>query len=377
MTARNPNPPPRPRVVHVVESLQTGGLERLVIDMVKSRPGGRASVVCLRELGDLGLAYRDDIPPAEVVGMERGPFSTLRALRRHIRGMRADVVHCHNSLAHLYGALAALASGPLPVVFTKHGTYFALRGRDARLNRVLLRRTQIVAVSEEVAAVMRGVSPQGTRPVQVIANGISLEPFDGLPEREAARRQLGLPVEGYLVGMVSRFAPRKGHDCLVEAFHDLLRDLPAARLVLVGDGPTQGVVKNTVTAEGLDGAVTFLGQRADVPTILSALDVFVLPSENEGMPMSILEAMAARLPVIATSVGGVPQLVANHVTGVLVPPMSRADLARAMLVLGRDRERRQDMGVAGRRRVEERYSVLRTLQAYEGLYSQLLGRKHD
>ena len=363
------------RVVHVVDSLDIGGLERLVHDMAIARGGERTSVACLVSVGLFGEALRKQGIRVELIGTKNGFVPTVWRMWRHLRRIRPDVVHCHNFFAHLTGSLGARLAGDIPVVMTKHGAGVPGTGLGSRLNRFLVRRADVVAVSREAMDLMKAWIPAGSRPVRYIANGISLAPYENLPARDEARAQLNLPAGGFIVGIVARMTGLKGHVLLIEVFARLLEKFPGALLLIVGDGAGLGVVRARIQALGLEQSVLVMGARSDVPTILAAMDVFCLPSEMEGMPMTVLEAMAAALPVVASNVGGIPAVVEAGRTGLIVPARAPEELEAALLALAIDPGRAREMGGAGRERLLEKFSLEQTISAYEDLYREASERR--
>ena len=362
------------RVVHVVDSLEIGGLERLVHDMAIARGGDRTSVACLVSVGPFGEALRKQGIRVELIGKENGSLATVWRMWKHLRWLQPDLVHCHNLTTLRYGAMAARLAGDLPVVMTKHGTVVTRTGVTRRLNRFLIRRADVVAVSREAMDIMDAWMPEDSRPVRCIANGISVVPFEDLPSREEARAQLGRPTPSFVVGIVARVTPDKGHLVLVDAFAGILNKIPGALLLIVGDGVWLPTVKARIRELGLERSVLALGERQDVPAILAALDVFCLPSETEGMPMTVLEAMAAGLPVVASKVGGIPEVVEEGRTGIMVPPLEVEVLSAALLALAGDPVRAREMGRAGRARLLKEFSLEQALIAYEGVYREAVGR---
>ena len=360
------------RVVHLVPSLEIGGLERVVYEMVLESRALAPTVVCLTQLGALGVELQARGIPVQVLGMERGPLVTLGRLCVRLRSLRPAVLHCHNLLSHLYGGLAARLCRIPHVVLTKHGAFLPSSGFSWHLNRWLLKRSHVVAVSAEIRARMTGlIPPNGTGSLRYIPNGISLTPYSRLPDRREARRRLGWSETDYLLGMVARLSEGKDHPGLLQALQRVRQTVPQARLILVGDGPMRERIEGTIRQLELDDAVVLLGERRDIPQILAALDVFVLASESEGIPLTILEAMAADLPVLATAVGGIPEVVIPDETGLLVPPQSPQLLADAILTLLRDPNRARRMGAAGCNRVKQQFDVKKVVGSYEALYERL------
>jgi glycosyltransferase involved in cell wall biosynthesis len=282
-----------------------------------------------------------------------------------------DVVHCHHYSSFVYGQLSAsLWSGP-PVVFTEHGRLSdAAPSRKRRLVNPIIGwlPSAVYAVSEDLRRHMVAEGfPQSQ--VHVVHNGIDPGPQVSGTERRAARAALGLPEDALVVGTVGRLDPVKDFETLIRGFAECADRLPRARLVIVGEGPERASLEAVARDSGLDGLVVFTGHRQDVRALLPAFDLFVNSSIHEGISLTILEAMAARVPVIATSVGGNPEIVTAD-TGVLVPARSPESIARALLELAGDETVRSRMSKAGRARVERSFSAERMFRHYLQSYEQ-------
>jgi glycosyltransferase involved in cell wall biosynthesis len=210
-----------------------------------------------------------------------------------------------------------------------------------------------------------------------IYNGVDVTrfPVASVQATAQARRAIGMPVGVPLVGSLGRLHPQKGFSDLLTAFAQVRQRVSSVRLFVAGDGELRDDLEAQARSLGIAAAVTFAGVRADVSEILAALDVFVLPSLWEGMPNAVLEAMAAGLPVVATAVGGTPEVVVDRVTGLLVPPQDPGALARAIERLLRDPGLRRTMGRAGRRRVERHFHIQETVRQVQDLYEALLRDK--
>lgn len=237
----------------------------------------------------------------------------------------------------------------------------------------------MVAVSKEVyqAEVQRsGIDP---KKVTMIPSGVQVQRFiDPDPaSTEQLREAWGIQPRTHLIGTVGRFVPPKGHTYLLDAIVRLQSQFPDVKTLVVGDGALLRPMEEKAQALGLSDAVVFTGIRRDVPEILALLDVFVLPSLWEGLPIALLEAMAAGLPVVATRVGGVPEVVEDGVTGLLVPPRDPDALAEAITRLLRDPDLRCKMGQAGRERVESEFSVEKMVRKTETLYEEVLTHERE
>jgi glycosyltransferase involved in cell wall biosynthesis len=359
-----------PRVIHLVESLEIGGAEKLVCDFVIGRGADRTSVICLEVIGALGESLRAQGFRVDLVGM-KGRWTTIQRLRGMLQRERPDILHCHNFTAHLYGAIAARLVGGIRVLMTKHGALVPARSLVGLVNRWLAGTTQVVAVSMEAVQVMKPWE-RPAKPILYIANGISLRPYENPISRDAARTRLGWPRDVFMVGIVARVTAIKGHVRLVESFSRILPRIPGAMLVIVGDGAARASVEQRIDQLGLESSVYFLGERQDVPLILAALNVFCLPSETEGMPITLLEAMAASRPVVVSTVGAIPKVVDDGVSGILISPFDSDALDTALLKLAGDPQLAASMGQAGQRRVERDFSSTTALRNYETLYEQMM-----
>ncbi len=351
----------RLRVAHVTLGLDVGGQEKLLVEFARCADRRRFDLHFV-SLGGRG-ALAGDLEawgwPVEALGEPSGfrPGLVLR-LARLFRARRIDVVHTHDERPHIYGAFAARLAGVRRLIHTRHhGMAFRLTPRQAGLVRLAARLTdRFVCVSADSArqAVRHGVSP---RTVRVLWNGIDLTQFEPPVHRG-----------GGPVVTVARLSPEKDIDTLLKAAALAAAEDAAFRLEIAGDGPCMADLRRTAAELGLNGCVTFHGQVRDVPALLARAGLFVLSSRTEGVSLTLLEAMASGLAVVATRVGGNPEVVADGETGLLVPPGDPAALAAAILHLRRQAWERRRMEQAGRSRVERCFDVRRMTAEYERLY---------
>ena len=355
----------------MLSSFGVGGQERVALDLaIGQRARGH-------EVGVVSLAAPPDGPMAEEfaragvavgrVPKRRGVDPALVSrLARELRRRRADVVHTHNPLALIYGAPAARLAGAA-AIHTKHGR------NPGGLGERLLRRVAahlvfaFVAVSETTEAQARELHDAPPAKLCTIPNGIRLDRYaPDLEARAAVRAELGLG-DAWVVGTVGRFDAYKNQALLVRAMAPLLA--PGVRLVLVGDGETRPEVEAAVAALPEPRWAVLTGRRMDVPRLVHAFDVFALSSKSEGLPLVVPEAMAAGLPIVATAVGGLPGVVDEGETGLLVPVDEQA-LRAALARLERDRGRARAMGARAREVALARYSHDRMVEAYLALYAR-------
>ncbi len=263
----------------------------------------------------------------------RADLSAIREIRDYIRTERVDLIHTHGYKADLYGYLAARTESK-PIVATCHnwvgGT--AALGIYNRLDRMALRNFNgVAAVSDAVARQLKEAGIAENK-IYTIANGIDIDRFTGA---EPAWFGPSSSQPGKTIGMVARLDLQKGFEYLLEAFAGIINSHPDTRLVIVGEGPDEPAIASMVDRLNLGSKVVFAGQRGDMANVYAACYIFVLPSLNEGLPMTVLEAMAAARPVIASNVGAIPTVVRNGETGLLVEPRDVAGLKAAIdLLLG-------------------------------------------
>jgi glycosyltransferase involved in cell wall biosynthesis len=309
--------------------------------------------------------------------------TALAALYGLMRRERPHIVHTHTAKAGFLGRVAARLAGVPVVVHTYHG--HVLRGyyRPATtmllraMERTLAARTDgIIAVSDRVKQDLVDYRVAAADKITVMHLGFELQPFlDSSTHRGSLRRELGLRNGAKLVGIVGRIFPIKNHRLFVEAAARVSAAVPAARFLVVGDGALRSQIEDQARQLGLADRVIFTGWRRDLPRVYADLDVLVVSSDNEGTPVSVIEAMASARPVVGTRVGGLPDLVREGRDGHLVPPGDADELAGAIIRLLRDDEAAQRMGQAGRDAVRQRFGISRLLAEMEGFYRRLLAAK--
>jgi L-malate glycosyltransferase len=351
--------------MHIVSSLLVGGMEQFVvrIAVAQQRRGHSVSVLSVKG-GELEEGLRNARVPFCVLGSASRVLRLFRAVR-FLRSHRPAIVNAHNPPGLRYADIARRVCAPR-IVVTCHGMGFGDYTEPTAFEWSIT--DAIVAVSK--ASASTSYVARHPNKLALIPNGVEIPRT--VRSRIAVRRELGLGRDVVAI-MVARLDGRKGHDTLLRAISRLNdRNIPITALI-VGDGAERASLEDMARGLGLgDREVRFLGYRVDVPDLLAASDMFVLPSITEGMPLSVLEAMAQRLPVIATPVGGVPELVESGREGFLVPVRDVAALADRMADLAGDPGLRERMARAAFHRVEADYSWARMCSAYEQLYSGVL-----
>ena len=298
-------------------------------------------------------------------------YTAILKLAKFIQSENVDLIHAHLPYPGIIARLAGRILGT-PVVYTEHNVWSRLHPITRYLNRLTFSLNDYsITVSDEVAASMQGIKRQR---IQVIENGVDWKILTRTPdETEAVRMEFNIPFSHFLIGNVANLTPKKNHENLIRAFALFSKSYPYATLILVGQPFDRLSVLQKLTDQLEIGTnVRFVGTREDVPRLVRAFDVFVISSDFEGLPVAMLEAMALKKPVIATTVGGIPSVVRNGVEGYLVPPRSPEALAEKMLLFAIDRELAGIMGEAAFQRVKEHYDISQMVKQVEAIYMQVL-----
>jgi sugar transferase (PEP-CTERM/EpsH1 system associated) len=356
-------------VVHVVLSLDVGGLERNVVNQVREgqKLGQTVSVVCLERAGT--LAGQVLALGAKVISLEKRAGlrpGIILGMRRALWALRPDVVHTHQLATLLYGGIAARTLG-VPVVFhTEHGRErYATRRKTRLLGRLAGHfADRFYCLTRDMASAVRAAGVAEGR-VCLIQNGIDISRFtEAVCDRAALRQSLSIPPDAPVIGTVGRLSEIKRQDVLICAFARARDTFPDAHLVIVGDGPLLGDLRSMADGIGIGEAVHFVGYQPHSAPYLRAMDVFTLTSRSEGMPQAVLEACVMGLPVVASRVGGLPEVISDGVTGILFEPDDDQGIANALCDLLGDPRKRRDLGVAAKARVQANFSVARMAGEY-------------
>ena len=382
------------RVAHVITRLCKGGAQENTFHTVRLHDRARFEPHLIAGYargpeGSIEAAVEAaGIPVLREPGLTRNPaplrdLLTLRRLTRRFREARYDIVHTHTSKAGWLGRIAAHRAGVPIIVHTPHGNIFD-GYFPAPVTRVFvwMERHAARRTGRIIELTPRGIEEHLAEGIgqrsqyRVIFSGIDTQPFaEAIARRRETRDALGVPEERTLIGYVGRLEPIKGPRHFIEAAREVARLIPDARFVVIGDGSQRDALKQQASALG--ERIQFLGMRQDIPNLMAALDILAVPSVNEGMGRVLLEAGAAAIPVVASRVGGIPDIVDDGETGLLVPPRDDAALAKAMLELASQPERRRLMGDTARAKVVPHYSLDNMVRQIEALYEELLDENPD
>lgn len=365
------------KVCHLLHSLQVGGAELLAVRIAREQQHACHFVfVCLDELGTLGQDLQHDGFCVEVLQRRAGlDWRCAWRFARLLRAAQVDVIHAHQYTPFFYSVLARMLYRHPRILFTEHGRHFPDYPRRKRIvaNRLLLeKRDRVVGVGEAVRQAL--ISNEGipAERVDVIYNGIDTNAFTRNAHLGGVvRRELGLRANDFVMLMVARLDYLKDHATAIRTLGRVARHVPRAKLVLVGEGPERAKVETLISELRLTDHVRLLGLRKDVPRLLSAADAFLLTSISEGIPLTAIEAMASGLPVVATRVGGLCEVVEHGATGFLAPAGDDARLAACLLRLAHDSALRATMGTQGQDRARRVFSESEMHARYLDCYREM------
>lgn len=366
---------PRPRILQLLAAGGIGGaqesytglllrLDRSAYEVRALSLSGGSAVQRLRRLG-LEVEIIDEADDEAAIG----------ELAAYLRRAEIDLLHAHMYRAEVVGTQAALAAETPVVMATVHSSRVRSGLDIATLAALTPVMDRLIVPSASIAAKVRAEG-RGAAPFAIIPNGVDLARFDLPATACALRREFGIPGGAPLLGVVARLEPEKGHRYLVEAMPAILRGAPETWLVIVGEGSLEGELRSQAAAlpRSARDRVVFTGRREDVAAITGEIDVAVLPSLREAQGISILEAMARRRPVVASAVGGIPEVLTDGLDGLLVPPADPGALADACIRLACSPELRRRLGDAGRATVESRFSLDAMVRRIEACYDEELAR---
>jgi glycosyltransferase involved in cell wall biosynthesis len=367
-------PCPPLRVMFVITTMPVGGAETLLVELIRRLDRGRFApeLCCLKYFDVLGEVLAREVPAFTGLLARKYDFTVLPRLARLMRRRRIDAVVTVGTGGDkmFWGRLAARAAGVPVICSALHST--GLPDRVELPNRWLAPITDaFVAVAASHGRYL--AEHEGCPPgkIRVIPNGVDTRRFRPGRAPAALRQELGIPPGTPVAGIVAALRPEKNHALFLEAAARVRREMPAARMLIVGDGAERESLLGLARQQSLGESVRFLGTRHDVPEILALLDVLVLCSHMEANPVSILEAMASGKAVVATRVGSVPETVIEGLTGHLVAPGNAAELADRIVRLLRNRREAAALGRAGRRQVLEHWSIEGMVAGYEQMLSEL------
>jgi len=378
------------KVLHMITELPVGGAQDNTLLTVEHLDKDKYDVTLMSSPGGSWVERALGIPDIRVVLNDRlqrriHPISDLAAIWRifhHIRQEQYDIVHTHSSKPGILGRIAARWAGVPIIVHTIHGFPFN-DFMNVITKRFYIFLERIASRCADKLITVSNLNKKKAIELRLakedkfvnIYSGIDLRRFT--PDSVASRMkaELSIPGDHFVVGMVGRLSPQKDTSTFIEAVNILRQDTPNITCLLVGDGELRSGLEELTDAFGLRDTIRFLGERSDVPEILDVLDVFVLSSLWEGLGRALTEAMAMAKPVVATAVEGVPELVHDHQTGILVQPKDPVSMARAIQRLLRDRALAEQLGRNAQKRVLQDFGFVTMIEQIDDLYDRLLDQR--
>lgn len=369
-------------IAHLIHTIAYGGVETALINWVKRIPddGFEPHLICFANPGETERPFVDAANAAGLkvlrIPWHRGKpvWRSAKALKKILEEHRIRILHCHNTYAMLVGLVAARLTRVLTTTtLYVWGDFGWKRGLMQWMDRAML--PWFDTITAHCEETRRKTIEMGYKPedVHLLVCGFDAKPVATTAEERRARRaELGALDSDMVLINVARFYPEKAHEVLLEGFRIMRVKEPRLKLWLLGVGPDEGRVRALSAGLGLDDSVRFLGFRSDLEHVLSLADIMVHPSHMEGVPLAVLSGLAAGLPVVATAVGGLPEVVRNGESGILIPPGQPETLASAVLGLVADEAQRSNLGARARRFIEEEYSLDAAARRVTGLYKEML-----
>lgn len=369
------------KVMFIVHSLGIGGVEKLVYDMVRElkNRGIESSVCCLDYVGAWGEELKRD--GFKVFNLERKEgldLSILKKIKLILIEEHPDILHPHQYTPYFYTVASCFSLRRPRIVFTEHGRFFPDR---IRIKRVIFNQfTQfftdaIIGVCKFTKEALVKYERFAQNRIEVIYNGIKIEEFSADIDVVLKKKTLQLNPDNRIIGTVGRLCIEKNHKMLIKAFAEVKKQISNVKLLIVGDGELRVELEALSQKMDLDKDILFLGERQDIPDLMKIFDLFVLSSDSEAASLVLLEAMASGLPVVATRVGGNPELVLDGETGILVERGNYKNFAQAIIRILQMNDLKTKMGIAGEKRVIENFTFEKMVDAYIGLYNKLISHK--
>jgi glycosyltransferase involved in cell wall biosynthesis len=369
-------------ILQIISSKNVGGGSqehtRLLSCGLKSK-GHAVTMICRH--GSLVDAYRREA--LETIPVElRDRVKAARFLVRLIKERKFDVVHTHNRDGDIAGLIAGRTASVSAVVSTVHAYINRDKFGNRKMNVPLWFYNKILKfLPHRIIVLSQGLKKHILEELKVnpekiscIMNSVDLTKLKFSKESEEIKKELNISANTKIIGCVGKMIFLKGYQYLVDSAKEILQQFPDVKFILVGDGNQRKVLEQKVKEYGIQKNFIFLGEREDTIKILKAFDIFVHPSLSEGLPRVVMEAQGLKIPVIATSIGGTPEVVKDGKTGILIPPKNSTALSKAMISLLKDDKKREQMGEIGRETIEEKFSHIRMINETESLFLQLLNR---
>lgn len=369
------------KIIFITWALEVGGAERLLVKLAQNIPLDRyeVKVVCVTRKGVWAEELETRGIPVVSMGKKVGlDIGVLFRLKKYLRKEQPDIVNTSIWTADLWGRGAAILAGVPHIIVTEQNVDIWKKWYHRIIDRILFRWTEfVICVSEDVKTFYHDQFGVPSKKLRMIPNAIDLELFNNKINPSGLRKKLGISDDKFIFVCPARLHSQKAHQVLIEAAYSLIeKGNEKFKILLVGEGERRQELEQLVAKLSLEEVIFFMGLRHDIPDILMQSDAFLLSSDYEGLSLAILEGMAARLPIIATQVGGNSQLVENEKNGYLVPARDSDALADAMSIIMSNRAVAQSMGAHSRRVVEGKYSIKSVAKQTLELFDECMAIEH-
>jgi glycosyltransferase involved in cell wall biosynthesis len=371
----------RRKVLHVIYSLYRGGAERVIETQLLGADRRRFEYLVCSITGGGDMIDRMSNAGARVFLLgkrRRGDMTAVTKLANLIRHEHVDLLHLHTAPGMFWGTLAQIASGTgVPIVRTEHNPYSpqdlpaAFRWVFPRFTR---RASRVICVSGRVRQSFADRFPELAEKFVEVPNGIRLQDYEKLPPRAECRAQFKLLPGAKLLGTVGRMVPVKNHRLLIEALFRVRQTVPDVHLAIIGEGNLRDSLAAYAADLDLSECVSLVKETQKIDSFYGAIDIFCLSSNSEGMPLTLLEALASGVPVVSTEVGGIPEIIENGKTGYLVPKGSAEEMAKRIVDLLQNPSKAAELALNGRNMVHERFPAEKMIQATEAVYEEVLAK---
>ncbi len=368
------------KVLQLAEDLKVGGMENVVAAIARGldREKYDLEVWCVARGGEIADELEKEGITVRILNIStyHNPLNILKLVFL-LRKAGIDMIQTHGYFSSVIGRIAAKIAGVKIIINHVHSTYFEYRKRHVLMEKFLSTFTdKIISCSKAVEGFIREHEKIDPLKTVVIYNGVDTDRFFNVGDISEEKEQLKIKPDDSIIGIVASLTPNKGHKYLFSAAARLLPLFPKTKLLIIGNGYFKEELQKEARKLGITPQVIFAGARRDIPEVLSMMDIFVLTScEREGLGISVIEAMAAGKPVIANSIGGIPEVVKHGVNGILVPPKDPKALSEAIIALLKDKQMAKQMGKEGQNISKQRFSSEIMLEEIEKLYNTLLDAK--
>lgn len=368
------------KILQIITGIDIGGAENHLLSLVKGLDKSKydISVVYLKGKGELKEKFKKiGISPIFIGLKFNYDITALWKLFWLIKKNRYDIVHAHLFHADVYGVWAAFLAKIPVIISSEHNEDQFLKKRlYSLLNRFVSSHCdKLISISDSVKRYMIETGIKNINKIEVVHYGLDWSKYDNLGDFSYVKKEFNIYEEEILIGTMARLIKQKGLSYLLKAFAMLLEDEPKCKLIIVGQGKLKKNLKDLSRQLKIENKVIFAGFRKDILEIMSSIDIFILPSLWEGLGLVLLEAMAARKPIVATNISAIPEIVTDGKTGILVPPANAKALANGVLYLIKQRDLCKTMGETGRERLETCFGIDRMIKKTEKIYDELIKNK--